>query len=227
MKLLKYITLLVAFATLQAQNPKITSINLKKGEVFDIALITQKPDTKAELQDYFKNVVSVGKSAGYQALYTHPIVNYTFGNFQPKLILFAKWPDLKGRLNFIKDIEVIVPDFHERRRRIFSAFFLTFWEAKQDINFSINKDKYTIVTAFWKKDSKFGSFKNNWNQLISTNKGKQLVSFTDGMSPFGYEYNPDYLVITEFSDEAAFKAFQTQTKNLSYKGVTQVQQFIL
>ena len=227
MKLLKCLILLLAFSTLQGQNSNITSFSLKKGEIFDLVLLNQKPDTKAALQDYFKNVVSVGKSYGYEGIYTNTVANYTLGNFQPQLIIFGKWPNLKNRLEFIDVIETSVPDFHERRRHIFSAFFLTFWELKQDLNFKINKDKFTIVTAFWKKDSKFGSFKNQWNQLITKNAGTELISFTDGQSPFGYEYNPDYLVISEFKDEAAFKAFQNATKNLNYEGVRHVQQLVV
>ncbi len=227
MKLVTHLLLLCIFTTLHAQKSKITTINLKKGEVFDLLLATRKPDTQEAIKEYFKKAVSVAKTKGYRGVYSNGIASYTLGNFQPKSIIFGQWPNLKNRLDFIDLIETAVPDFHERRRQIFSAFFLTFWEVQQDLNFSIHKDKYTIVTAFWKKDSKFDSFKKRWNQIIKSYKGQELVSFSNGMSPFGYSYNPDYLVITEFNNEADFNSFQKNTKNFEYSGVENVQQLVI
>ena len=57
--------------------------------------------------------------------------------------------------------------------------------------------------------------------------GKTVVELMDGKSPFGYYYQPDYLVITEWKDKATFDAFYQANIKMKQEGVKHVNQFLL
>lgn len=230
MKLLK-ISLLtlfftVNFTSLNAQS-KTKTYTLKKGHVFDIIFINTKPDTKQKLQNYFKTAFPVAEKMGYHRLPGVAIKGSpTQGNYHPESMILGYWDTLNGREKFLQDIQKTMPDFHKERRNIWSTFGLTYYELKEDLSFSINPQKFNIVTAYWHKDkSSFQKFKQRWIQKMKKAGGQTQVKFTEGTSPFGYHYNPDYLVITTWKNKAAFEQFYKENLKMDHSSVKHVNQF--
>lgn len=231
MKLLKNqlptFSLILCIATMAAQETK-KSFNFKKGQVLDIIFLNQKPDKDNLLQEYFKLVFPVAQKNGYNPQSGVSIEKYTQGNYHPQSMVFGYWNTFDSRSEFLSEIRNTVPDFHKRRSDLWSTFALTYWELQNDLSFEINSDKYNVVTAYWRKDGEsLVKFKSAWSQKVKQLGGNITVELTNGASPFGYYYNPDYLVITEWENEAAFKTFYKANLNMDHKAVKHVNQFIL
>ncbi|WP_109299912.1 hypothetical protein [Aquimarina sp. AU474] len=236
MKLLKNLVLLFCLSTIffqsqvhaQAQS-SIKSYSFKKGQVFDILLLTNKPNTKENLQDYFKKVFPVATEMGYN---NHPGFGIkgavTQGNYQPQAMVFGHWNDFNGRKKFLQKIEQTMPDFHSKRRDIWSTFNLTYYELKQDLSFDLDINKYNVVTAYWKNDNlSFQKFKKEWNTKAQNAGGVIKLKLKDGNSPMGYYYNPDYFVITEWKDKGAFDTFYQENMKMNHNSVKHVNQFAI
>jgi hypothetical protein len=165
----------------------------------------------------------------YQPLPSYySIANYTQGNHQPEVLLFGKWENIEKREKFIAEIDKRVPDFHKQRQEIWSYFGLTYYEMANDISFTISKEKYKVVTAYWKDESTlFNEFKTDWLKKSNKAGGEIILELTNGKSPFGYYHNPDYLVITEWENKAAFENFYEENLKMNHKGVKHLSQFAL
>ncbi len=230
MKLLKIslLTLLLIFnfLNLQAQS-KTKSYVQKKGQVFDLLFINRKPDAKWKLQNYFKTVFPIAKKMGYHPLPGLAVAGSpTQGNYHPDAMVFGYWDSLNGREKFFQDIENTIPDFHQKRRDIWSTFGLTYYELKEDLSFQIDPDRYNITTAYWHNDKQsFKKFKQEWIQKSKTTGGKIEIEFVEGTSPFGYHYDPDYLVITSWENKAAFEKFYKENLKMNHSSVKHVNQF--
>ncbi len=206
----------------------IKSFDFKKGEVLDILLLSNQPDNEALFDKYKNTAFPVAMKLSYQPLPGYAIAEYTQGNIQPEVFAFGKWGSLEKREAFLVDIEKEVPDFHEQRRALWSIFNLTYYEMPTDISFQINKDKVTVATAYWQKDmGDFNKFKKTLAKKTKKLGGKTVVELMDGKSPFGYYYQPDYLVITEWKDKATFDAFYQANIKMKQEGVKHVNQFLL
>lgn len=206
----------------------IKTINLKKGEVLDVLLLNHFPNNREDMKEYFKVAGPVSKARGYKGLPGFKIKKHTEGNLKPDVLVFGKWSSLNQRLKFLDEIVDKVPDFNERRRKIWSLFNITYYEVLRDVSFSIDKNKYNVITAFWMKEkSNFKKFVKEYADKVSEFNGKNIITLTNGASYFRYYYKPDYFMITEFESEEAFRKFQLANKNISYNGVLQIQQFIL
>lgn len=230
MKLLK-ISLLTLFiilnyVSLSAQS-KTKSYTLKKGQVFDIILLNTKPEVKEKLQHYFKTAFPVAKKMGYNKLPGFRIEGSpTQGNYHPEAMVFGYWNTLNGREKFLEDIEKTMPNFHEERRNIWSTFNLIYYELEKDLSFTINPEKFTIVTAYWSKDKRsFEKFKQEWIQKSKKVGGQIQVDFVEGASPFGYNYNPDYLAITSWENKADFEQFYKENLQMNHSSIKHVNQF--
>ncbi len=224
--LLGYIVFLSSLA-LHAQS-NIKSYSFKKGEILDILLLTTKPEGNALFKKYRETAIPIGVRRSYQPLPGFKITETTQGNIQPTSFLLGKWNDLQNREAFIAEIETFVPDFHKQRRDIWSIFNLVYYEIPNDISFKINKDNYIVATAYWKKNSEsFKKFKKEWLQKAKANGGKNVLELTNGKSPVGYYYNPDYLVITQWENKASFEAFYKENLSMNHQGVQHVNQFVI
>lgn len=225
MKFIQFTLILFVSFTNYAQTK---TISLKKGEVLDVLLLNHLPNNQEDMKEYFKVAGTVAKARGYKGLPGFKIQKHTEGNLKPDILVFGKWSSLANRLKFSDEILDKVPDFNERRRNIWSLFNITYYEISKDMSFSIDKEKYYMVTAFWvKKKSRFKKFIKKYEETISKSSGENIVTLTNGNSYFRYYYKPDYFTITEFENEEAFKKFQIETKGISYNGVLQIHQFIL
>lgn len=207
---------------------KLQTIELKKGEVLDILLLTQNPDTEAALKDYFKTAFPVAKRMSYQPQPGFKILQHTQGNLRPESLILGKWSNLKLREEFLTQIIKEVPDFDERRRKIWSYFGLRYYEIQEDLSLTIDRSKYHVATTYWlkSKDESEKTFKS-WEKMIPKAGGKVLIQLEDGKSPFGYQYNPDLFVITVWESEAAFKDFLEQTQKEGLDNIQHVNEFVL
>lgn len=213
--------------SLNAQST-IKTFDFKKGEVLDILLLSNQPDNEALFEKYKKTAFPVAMKLSYQPLPGYAIAGSTQGNIQPEVFAFGKWSSLEKREAFLVAIEKEVPDFHEQRRALWSIFNLTYYEMPADISFQIDKDKVTVATAYWGKDAvNFAKFKKALAKKTKKSGGKTVVELMNGKSPFGYYYQPDYLVITEWKDKATFDAFYQANIKMKHDGVKHVNQFML
>jgi len=231
MKLIKIAVLwflvCLSSCSINAQS-EIQSYSFKKGEVLDILMLTTKPEGEALFERYKKTAFPVALKRGYQPMPGFAIKESTQSSFHPENFLFGKWNNLENREKFLTEIETQVPDFHKQRRDIWSIFNITYYEIPNDITFKINKEKYNVVTAYWKKDANtFNTFKKEWIQRSKNKGAKNIIALAKGISPLGYYYNPDYMVITQWENKAAFEAFYKENLKMSHKGVKDVNQFVI
>lgn len=207
---------------------KVDTISLKKGEIFDILLLSQHPDTESDLKSYFKAAFPVAKSMSYQPLPGFRVANNNQGNLKPELLILGKWDNIEIRENFLTEITEKVPDFHERRRKIWSYFGLRYFEIEENLSFEIHRDRFQVATAYWLESRNESSkFHEKWEKEIQKSGGEILIQLKDGKSPFGYQYNPEYFFITSWKSKAAFNAFQEKMAKLNLDNIQHVNEFIL
>ncbi len=228
MKLLKF-SILAWVALISNLELHAQTFDFKKGEVLDILLLTNKPDWEKHFEKYKETAFPVASEMSYRPLPGYySISNYTQGNHQPEILLFGKWENIEKREKFIAEIDKRVPDFHKQRQEMWSYFGLTYYEMANDISFTISKEKYKVVTAYWKDESTlFVEFKTDWLKKSNKAGGEIILELTNGKSPFGYYHNPDYLVITQWENKAAFEDFYEENLKMDYKGVKHLSQFAL
>lgn len=206
----------------------IQSISAKKGEILDILLLNTKKGVEQHFEKYKETAFPIAIKKTYQPLSGFGISETIQGNLQPTVIAFGKWNDLKNREQFIKEIDDLVPDFHQQRRTIWSLFNLTYYELPTDVSFSIDKNKYNVVTSYWKKDPvAFKAFRKKWLQKSTSEGGKNILQLAKGKSPMGYYHNPDLLIITQWDRKEDFDAFHKQNLTMNHEGVLHVNQFVL
>ena len=207
---------------------KVDTIKLKKGEVFDILLLSQNPDTEADLKSYFQTAFPVAKRMSYQPLPGFKVAEHSKGNLRPDVLILGKWNDIGIREEFLTQILEEVEDFHERRRKIWSYFGLRYFEIKEDLSFEIHRDQYQVAMAYWlESEDQSSKFYEKWKNEIQKSGGEILIQLKDGKSPFGYQYNPEYFVITSWQTEAIFHDFQEKVKKLEVDNIQHVNEFIL
>ncbi|MEM9820422.1 MAG: hypothetical protein AAF985_05100, partial [Bacteroidota bacterium] len=109
------------------------SMAFKKGEVLDILLLSQNPDTELALKSYFQTAFPVAQRMSYQPLPGFKIKAHNQGNHRPQSLILGKWSDLEQREAFLSQIVEEVPDFHQRRKTIWSYFGLSYFEIQKDL----------------------------------------------------------------------------------------------
>lgn len=217
-----------AFANVKAQD-QIKSFTFKKGEVLDVIIANNSPDFNELFNRYKKEAFPVAFEYTYQPQSGFGASRLTLGNHFPQSLIFGKWSTREKREGFLANISERVPDFHEQRRAIFTYFALTYFEVSEDLQFSINSDKYNLATSFWKKDSSenLDSFYNEWKNQVVKSGGKFILKLQDGTSPTGYYYNPDVLTIVQWDDQSAFDAFAKEWPLSRYEILKDVHQFVI
>ena len=206
----------------------LQTIELKQGEVLDILFLSQHSEVDDALKSYFQTAFPVAKRMSYQPLPGFKVNRHTQGNHHPDILVLGKWKNLERREAFLTEILEEVPDFHERRREIWSYFGLRYFEMKEDLSFTIDRNAYHVATAFWFADNtKPSKFYEKWLQAIGELGGKISLQLREGTSPFGYQYAPDYFLITSWENEAAFKAFQQRVEPVEADNLQQVNEYML
>lgn len=206
---------------------KSRTIDLKKGQVFDILLLNYAPDVEAAKQRYFKEAFPIATKNGYQPGAGFTVKEMpTQGNYHPELMVTGTWPSLAARTAGVFALETELGDFHEQRRTIWSSFNVTYYEMPEDVSFTTDPAKYYVATMFWGKESAvYGKFLRKWAKAARESGGKKMMTLLDGHSPFGYYHNPDFFTITEWKNEAAFNAFLAKDRALDHAGIKHLNQF--
>lgn len=227
-KMIGMLFLQLAFGSFLVAQSQIKNYSFKKGEVLDVLLLSAKPNYDSLFAIYRKTAFPVAMRMSYTPIPGFRIQTYTQGNFQPESFILGKWASLAQREQFLAEIETHVPDFHQQRRNIFSDFHLTYYEMLEDISFEVNKGKTIVATAYWRSDKEsFQRFQKQWLKAVKKEKGKMILSLEEGKSPFGYFYQPDWMIITEWESLAEFEAFQDRVDKLGVVGLQHINQFIL
>lgn len=205
------------------------TISLSKGEALDLLLFNTNPESNEERNEYFEKAIPVALEWGYQPQYSTEISQPpSQGNYWPKTFILATWKNYDKRLEFTKEIVKQYPLFHERRRKIWTTFNLTYWKVEEDLKVKIVSGKTYIATAYWsKEDGRFSSFEKSWSEEVTKQGGKIILELKEGISPFGYHYNPESFTITEWESDEAFDKFLDKNNKLDHSGVKHVNQFIL
>jgi len=200
----------------------------KKGEVLDVVVLSATKTNYKELFDkYKKTAFPVAFKHSYQPQPGFRINKLTLGNHLSSSFIIGKWGSVKKREDFLLNVEKEVPDFHEQRRALFTNFELTYYEINKDLKFSINKEKYNVVTSFWVKKKNDKTFYKHWKKRIEDNGGKIILKLTGGKSPTGYYYNPEVLSIVEWDNEEQFIQFSKKYPISSYNRLKDVHQFVI
>lgn len=209
---------------------EIKEFSIGSGQVFDIIFLNNRTESEVKTlrDDYFKRAFPIAEANGYHSLGGLGIAENTQGNYLPSVMALGYWETLDGRKKFLEAVDSQMPDFHEMRRKIWSTFDLTYYEFSKDLTFSINKEKFNTVTAYWQKGEKgFEKFKKSWLKHVENAGGSTKIELTNGASPFGYHYNPDFLVITEWDNKEAFEKFHKQNLDMDHSAIEHVNQFSL
>jgi len=207
---------------------KVDTIELKEGEVLDLLLLRQNPDTKEALAHYFKSALPVAQAKSYQSIPGFRIKAHVQGNLQPEFLILGKWSDLLARQAFQEVILDKVPDFHEQRRTIWSYMGIQYFEMPHDLSLIIDRGRYHVATAYWLgSDKEQVACLDPWKAEIQQMGGEILVALEGGESPFGYQYDSDIFVITSWENEASFKAFQQKQSEQKAMPLKHVNEFIL
>ncbi|MEO1418750.1 MAG: hypothetical protein AAFW00_25950 [Bacteroidota bacterium] len=226
----RILLLMLAFAWIGCAmgQSKIDTITLKKGEVLDILLLSQYPDKEAALKSYFQTAFPVAKKMSYQPQPGFKIVDHSQGNHRPDLLILGKWRDVEVREAFLRKIVEEVADFHERRRDIWSYFGLQYFEMQENMSIEIHRDQYQVATAFWlESDEQPSKFYEKWGKVVQASGGHILIELQEGKSPAGYQYNPQFFVITSWKSEAAFRDFQGKIQKIERDNIQHVNELIL
>ncbi len=208
---------------------QVKSYSLKKGQALDILLFNTNDEAKETLNRYFKEAIPVAQKSGYipqkGLRINQPPLQ---GNYWPQTMIVGLWTDYAKREQFVRDITNSVPDFHAMRREIWSTFNLTYWEITADKTINIEAEKYNVLTSYWSEDQdSFELFTKTWLALAEQAGGEVLLELTQGTSPFGYNYDPDYLTISRWDSKEQFDAFYAKNIALDHKGVKHVNQFVI
>jgi len=207
---------------------KLKSFDFKKGEVLDIILLSQTENADKLFERYKQTAFPVAFEFTYQPQPGFQISKLTMGTNKAQSFILGKWANLDKRKGFLSDIAGRVPDFHEQRRSLFPYFGLTYYEVKEDLEFSVDTSKYNVVTALWDNPAeKNPSFFDTWKASVVRAGGKVIVILENGNSPTGYYYNPNIMCIVEWKDEASFLTFSEKYPLEAYNSLTNVHQFAI
>ncbi len=223
-------TLIFIISTFIYGQDNLVTYELKKGEVFDVLLVTTKKGTKETFKEYREKAFPVAVEMSYSFLPGFTVSEVTQGNFEPKGVVFGKWKSMVLREKFLSEIEDRVPNFHEMRKKIWSVFNLTYYEIQEDSTIQLDSNKILVTTASWKKDnssSDYQKYINDWKEAVRQTNGILKIELIDGKSPKGYEYNPDYTFITQWDSQEDFNAFQKKNLIMDADFLKNINQFVL
>ncbi|PRX54572.1 hypothetical protein [Flagellimonas meridianipacifica] len=208
----------------------LVTLNLKKGEVFDILFLTTREGSQEIFKEYRQTAFPVASEMGFSPLPGFKIRETVQGNYEPTSLILAKWTSLASREKFLDEIEERVPNFHDMRKKIWSIFNLTYYELSDDYSIQLDREKVIVATACFKKENTqadFTEFLTQWKKAVKKTNGTLKMELVNGKSPKGYVYNPDYMVITQWETKEDFNAFQKENLKMDADFLKNVNQFAL
>jgi hypothetical protein len=223
---IKVVAFFLISATIWSQK-KQKSFEFKKGEILDVILLSTNENTSKLFDRYKQTAFPVAFEYTYQPQPGFSIKELTLGNHLPSSLIIGKWNSKEKREGFLKNIVKKVPDFHEQRRSIFKYFGLTYYTMEKDINFSVNTERFNMVSAFWGKEKNAAEFYKNWEKKIKISGGEITIKLKKGISPTGYYYNPDVFYIISWKNKELFDAFARENPLSYYEDLKNVHQFVI
>ncbi|SHG68773.1 hypothetical protein [Flagellimonas flava] len=220
----------LSFSLFSFGQDDLATYNLKKGEAFDILLISTKPNSKEAFKEYREKAFPVAVEMGYSFLPGFNISEILKGSLSPKGMIMGKWKSIALREKFLAEIDSRVPNFHEMRSQIWSFFTVTYYEVPTDISFQLDSKKVIVATAFWKKEktpSKLDTYLTRFKSGVKKTGGTLKLELVQGKSPSGYYYNPDYMIIAQWDSREEFETFQKENLKIDGDFVKDINQFIL
>ncbi|PHI20259.1 hypothetical protein CEQ90_08720 [Lewinellaceae bacterium SD302] len=119
--------LLPASTSLSGQGQAKT-ISFKSGQVLDVIFLNNQAGGEEDRKAYFKEVVSTALAAGHEQMAVFGVSETpTAGNYHPEVAVLGTWPSLADRKHAMKALVEQFPDFHERRRKSWSTFNMTYY----------------------------------------------------------------------------------------------------
>lgn len=200
------------------------------GQVIDFLFLRQRPDTEEALKAYARDAIAEARALDYKGLGGFSITRKPpQGNSYPSLLVFGAWPgDFSDRIEGLRQLKMVVPDLDDRRLDIWSRFDMINYEITEDKSFTVDRGKIQVLTAYWQKNAdQFKSFIKEFKTLMRDGGGAVKLELTDPRSPFGYDYTPEYVVLTEWDTQANFDAFLKMNLAMDHSGVKHVNQFYL
>ena len=220
---------LIWFCPISAQ--KNTAIALQKGQVFDVLpLKLNKNADSLSMRKYLNDsILPKAIKLGYIPIANLPVKKHAIqGNYTPDVLVLGAWKSKTSLDAIMKQLETEFSDFHSLRREIWTVFYNTHYELKEDLKVTFLSDKFYVATAYWKNtSSNFKHFKSNTATNIKSNNGKVVLELTEGNSPYGYYYNPDYFFISEWNNKADFEQFLKENQVIEKQNLKHINQFNL
>lgn len=217
---------------ISSQTKADQTLSLKENTVIDLLFLNDISDNQKFKKQYFVDVAPIAKTMGYQPIMGFRIKEKPIqGNYFPNVLAIAQWPgNMADRKSLFEQLLVKVPDLHAKRFDVWSSFKMSNYYIHKDKTLTFKDDKRYVLTALWQSDEK--KFKNYLKQHIEQVEsagGKVLIKLDEGSSLFGYLYNPDFTVITEWNDMKAIKRFTQSTKinNKNSSGVKHINELHL
>ncbi|QTE23560.1 hypothetical protein [Polaribacter cellanae] len=231
MKQLNLITVLAIFllslSNVNGQS-KVIKLNFKKGEVLDILLFTGKPDMGKYFPEYKKTAFAFALQTGYTPQPILNITETTEGGLQPGNFVFGKWKNLTAREQFLNEIDKKVPDFHQQRRKMWSTFYLSYFEMNENTSFELHSEKLNVATAYWLKNKNdIKNFQKEWTKMAKKNGATILLGLNNPKSSVGYMYKPNFIILTSWPSKASFDNFKKEAFLKKNKSVINVNEFII
>ena len=221
-----FVCLLISNFSYTQQKQK--NYKFKKGEVLDILLLSTYENSKEQFDRYKKTAFPVAFEYTYEPQPGFLVKKLVLGNHFPSSLIIGKWSSKEKREGFLENIVNRVPDFHEQRRNLFKYFGLTYYVMKENIEFAVDAKKINTANAFWGKDNHNSiKFHKDWEQKVKASGGNIVLKLEKGISPVGYNYNPDVFYIIAWKNEQVLKNFSKNNPLTSYESLKNVHQFVI
>ncbi len=219
--------LLLQPATSLRGQGKAKTISFKSGQVLDVIFLNNQAGGEEARKAYFKEVVPTALAAGHKQMAVFGVSETpTAGNYHPEVAVLGTWPSLSDRKHGMEALVEQFPDFHERRRKSWSSFNMTYYQIKADFAYTTDPEKYYVVSLYWRDDVKSsGKYLRELNKAAKKAGGTSVLELINGESPFGYHFDPDYFHLTEWPSKEAFEAFRSTYEVIEPAGIRHVNQF--
>lgn len=208
----------------------VTDVVLKKDHVIDLLFINTIEETRQAQKQYFRDVGPKARPLGYQPIIAFRITRKPIsGNYFPDTLAIASWPgNMNDRAKYLETLEQAVPDLHARRFNHWSSFNMTHHYVPRDIPIRFDPAKIYVLSSYWpNNDSSFMAFRKQQKQRIAEHGGVVKLDLDKGHSLFGYLYQPEVTMITEWRNQAAFDAFRQSNPGNDRQALKQHNQLYL